>query len=138
MMRSAARSDAVRTTPSVAFTSTMATRSRCWPARTSYAVNCSTLLLREVSDVPEKCSQARVRLPSPPSGSRTVPVTVPIGIWLDGPNGSHWNVATSSYAVVTPSNVIVTSKRMLSASTVTGMFQPISTTRCSPMSSPGA
>ena len=87
--------------------------------------------------MPEKCSHARLRLPSPPSGSRTVPITVPIGTWLDGPNGSHWNVATSSYAVVTPSNVIVMSKRMLSDSTVTGMFQPISTMRCSPMSLPG-
>jgi|GEM_PF-4580092 len=62
-----------------------------------------------------------------PLGKRTVPVSVPIGIGLRLPNGSHWNAATSRYRVVAPTKVIVTSNLRLSASVVAGMFQPIST-----------
>lgn len=83
--------------------------------------------MRLVSEVRSVCSHAHEVLPVMPLGKWTVPVTVPIGTWFFLPNGSHWKEATSFHLVATSCMVKLTSNFILSASVVTGIFQPIST-----------
>ena len=82
---------------------------------------------RVVSLAAPVCSHAHEFDSPMPSGKVNVPVTRAAGVALSALNGSHSSATTSSYAVDTPCHVIDSSKRMLFAEAVDGMFHPIST-----------